>query len=110
MIKKKTNIDIHIHLDEKNIPEEIFWNSKDGNILNKTCKAFILSIWNNNKEETSTIELWIKNMPIQDMNKFFYHTFVSIGNAYERATSNKIISQEIKKFGYNFFKKVHKSN
>lgn len=108
MIKKKTNIDIHIHLDEKNIPEKIFWDSKDGNIFNKTCKAFILSIWNNNREETSTIELWIKNMPVEEINKFFYQTFFSIGNAYERATSNKIISQEIKNFGDKFFQKVKK--
>lgn len=107
MIKKKTNINLQIHLDEKNIPEKIFWHSQDGNISNAECKAFILSIWNNNKEETSTLELWIKNMPIQDMNKFFYHTFLAIGNAYQRATSNQIISQEIKNFGYEFLKKVH---
>lgn len=107
MIKKKTYIQVNIYLDDKNIPEKIFWTSKDGNIFNKECDSLILSIWSNNKKETSRIELWTKNMPVNSMNKFFYDIFISMSNAYERATLNKKLSKYIYDFGIFFAEKVN---
>lgn len=107
MIQKKTYLQIQIFLDEKNIPEKIFWSSKDQNIYHHNCNSFMLFIWSNHKKETSRIELWTKNMPISNMNQFFYDIFIALSKAYKRATSNDALSKEILEFGYNFAKKVN---
>lgn len=105
MIKKTTDIQIQISLDENHIAEEIKWSAKDGDVFNKSCKAFMLYIWDN-KEETIHMNLWTKKMPIENMKKFFYQIFISLGDVYQKATLDKIIAEEIYNFGRQFAEKV----
>ncbi|XOD67474.1 MAG: gliding motility protein GldC [Flavobacteriales bacterium Tduv] len=106
MIKKKTNIQIQVILDENHVPEEIHWSAEDGGVFNKPCKALMLSIWDNAQEETARMELWTKEMPVEDMKKFFHQVFISMGNTYQRATSDEAVAGKIRDFGYRFMEKT----
>ena len=71
-VHKKTNISIDVNLDENNIPLEIKWNAPDGGVSEMDTKAVLLSLWDSNKKETLKIDLWVKEMPLDQMQLFFY--------------------------------------
>ena len=44
-------------------------------------------------------------MMVDEMADFFYQTFMSMADTYQRATRNAEISQDIKQFAHGFYKK-----
>lgn len=77
---KKSEINIEVILDENRIPEEIYWSADDGNIYKEESKAMLLSMWDSKKKETLRIDLWTKDMPVDEMKKFFHQTLVAMTN------------------------------
>ena len=73
-IVKKTQISIDINMDENNIPEEIKWTAPDGGILNMNTKAILLSFWDSENQESLKMDLWVKDMPVDQMQLFFHQT------------------------------------
>ena len=69
-----------VELDENKIPEKITWSASDGGVENKPSKAVFLSVWDHDPQETLKIDLWTKDMPIDQMNVFFHQTFQLIKN------------------------------
>ena len=65
---KKSEIKFLVSLDKDNIPEKIEWNAEDSsnNKLSDT-KAISLSLWDDNKKNTPSINLWTKEMKTDDM-------------------------------------------
>ena len=61
-----------ISLDENKVPEQISWSAKDGGISNMQSKAILLSFWDSKKQETLKMDLWVKDMPIDQMKLFFH--------------------------------------
>ena len=68
---KKTRISFDVELDENKVPEKITWSAPDGGVSNEKSKAVFLSVWDDNKQETLKIDLWTKDMPLDQMNVFF---------------------------------------
>ncbi len=86
---KKTQISFDIELDENKIPEKINWSANDGGIKNKESKAVFLSVWDHEPQETLKIDLWTKDMPVDQMNVFFHQTLVSMSDTFLRSTIMK---------------------
>lgn len=105
MIKKNTEINIHVGLDENHVPEKISWSAQDGGVKDASCKALMLSLWNDLRMESERIDLWVKEMPLDDMKKFFHQTFLSMADTYYRATSDEKLQKEIVEFARAFAKK-----
>lgn len=69
---KESNIRVKVELDEKNIPEKIFWKADDsGQAGLQETRAFDLNIWDHERKETLRIGLWGKEMTVEEI-KFFY--------------------------------------
>lgn len=101
---KEALIEIKVILDENNIPNEIIWNAEDGGIQNQKTDSVLISIWNKEKSEALRLDLWTKEMTIDNMNRFFYQIFISLSNTYQVATGEKNLSSFIKDFAENFAK------
>ena len=95
---KETEITIKVKLDQNNIPEEIMWSAPDGGMKDQLSKAIFLSFWDSRQKETLKMDLWTKEMPIDEMNEFFYQSILTMGEAFYRATENIKIKNAIKKF------------
>ena len=96
--KKQANINILVELDENKIPEKLIWSAPDGGVESEISKAIFLSIWDHKNKESLSIDLWTKEMPIDEMNEFFYQSILTMGEAFYRATENNKIKDAIKKF------------
>lgn len=101
---KKSNISIDVSLDEKNIPERIEWTAQDGGVKHKPTKATMLSFWDEINKEALRIDLWTKDMPVDDMKIFYHQIFVSMANSYQTATNDKDTANLIREFAENYAK------
>jgi len=99
---KKTQISIDIELDENHIPEKMNWNAEDGGIRNQETKAVMVSVWDDKDKEALRIDLWTKEMPMDDMKRFYHQIFISMANSYQRATNEDEVAGSIIEFAENF--------
>ena len=88
-IKKTTSINIQIELDENNIPEKMKWSAQDGGVDNEETQAILLSFWDAKTQETLKMDLWVKEMPIDQMQKFFHQTLMLLAKLFTRLLKTK---------------------
>lgn len=105
-IKHTSKITFTIDLDENKIPEQISWNAEDGGIDNESSKAIMLSVWDHNKKDTLRMDLWTKDMPVDEMKQFYHQTLVSMASSFERATNDKKMSDTMRDFCEYFAEKL----
>ena len=104
---KQSEIKFAITLDENKIPERIQWEANDSGVVRKQdCSASMLSIWDSKDNTYMRIDLWTKDMPVDDMKRFFYESFMSMADTYQRATQDTSGSLEIRKFSESFAQKA----
>ena len=102
---KDSEIKFIISLDENKVPEKIQWEASDSGVFGrKECSATMLSIWDSKDHTTMRIDLWTKEMPVDDMKRFFYESFMSMADTYQRATQDTANAEEIRKFSNAFAK------
>ncbi|WP_119057697.1 gliding motility protein GldC [Candidatus Ornithobacterium hominis] len=102
--EKKSNISVEISLDENHVPDRLEWSAPDGGINHQPTKAVMLSFWDETKKEALRIDLWTKDMPVDDMKIFFHQVFISMSNSYENATSDKNTAKLIREFAETYAK------
>jgi len=68
MSEKNKKIDIEVELDEKNIPENIRWSATDLQGYDEAnCRAMILAMWDHQRKDTLRLDLWTKDMTVDEM-------------------------------------------
>ena len=73
--KKISKIEIKVELDNNKVPEKIRWTASDGNINNQETKALFYPFGIQKNKESLRIDLWTKDMPLDEM-KLFYQTLL----------------------------------
>lgn len=111
MTKHKTSkIELVVELDENRIPEKLNWSAEDGGITNEEARAIMLSVWDGNAKETLRIDLWTKDMPVDEMKQFFHQTLVSMSDTFNRATQDEKMTATMKDFCDYFAEKLELKN
>ncbi len=95
-----------VELDENRVPEKLSWTAQDGGIDAEEAKAILLSIWDSKTQETLRIDLWTKDMPVDEMKKFFHQTFVAMSDTFERATGDEKMTSTMRDFCEYFAEKM----
>ncbi|OBQ57399.1 gliding motility protein GldC [Tamlana sp. s12] len=102
----KSRIELNVELDENRIPETLHWTAEDGGITNEEAKAMMLAVWDAKAKEALRIDLWTKDMPVDDMKVFFHQTLVSMSDTFYRATQDEKMSATMKDFCDYFAEKL----
>ena len=98
MANKVSNINIQVEVDENHVPESLNWTAEDGGVKDEEAKAMLLSIWDSKQQETLRIDLWTKDMPVDEMKKFFHQTLVAMSDTFNRATQDEKMTATMKDF------------
>lgn len=104
--KHVSDIKIQVELDENRVPEKLCWSAKDGGVDMADSKAMLLSVWDSNTQETLRIDLWTKDMPVDEMKKFFHQTLVAMADTFERATEEDKMAATMRDFCDYFAEKL----
>ena len=107
MSKFKSKIELNVALDENKIPESLSWTAEDGGISNEKAKAIMLSVWDSNAKESLRIDLWTKDMPVDEMKMFFHQTLVAMSDTFHRATQDEKMTATMKDFCDYFAEKLN---
>ena len=103
---KTTEISIQVDLNENNLPVEMRWNAEDSNVRNSIASALFLSLWDPKQKNTMKIDLWTKDMSVEEMKQFFHQSLLSMADTFEKATGENLICEDLRDFCYHFAEKM----
>jgi gliding motility-associated protein GldC len=66
----------------------------------------LLSIWDAKAKETLRIDLWTKDMPVDEMKIFFHQTLVAMTDTFQRATGDEKMAGAMTDFCDYFAEKL----
>lgn len=100
-IVKTSHINFSINLDKDNLPLNIQWEADDADVAGKQdAKSVILALWDGQQQNALRIDLWTKDMNVDEMNLFLFQTIATLADTFERATDNKEVAEEIRDFSH----------
>jgi len=104
---KKAEIKLTIELDDNNVPENITWESTDTeNKEALAVKSMMLALWDHNYKNSLRIDLWTKDMPVDEMKRFFYETLQTMADSFLRATGETNIVEDLRDYCAHFAEKM----
>ncbi len=102
-----SEIKLTVGLDENRVPETLNWSAQDGGVDNEEVKAMLLSVWDSKNKESLKIDLWTKDMPVDEMKIFFHQTLVSLSDTFMKATQDEKMTATMKDFCAYFAEKLN---
>ena len=107
MAKKTSSISIEVTVDENKVPEKIIWSAMDGGMENEVAQAMLLALWDGESQETLRVDLWIKEMPVDQMKMFFHQSLLTMSDTYLKATQDEKMAAAMKEFCNYFAEKLN---
>lgn len=102
-----SSIHINVTLDQDKMPDTISWSAPGGGVDDpQEAKSLLLGLWDGNEKAALRIDLWTKNMRVDEMNDFFFQSFMGMADTYFRAVKNESLTEEIRAFAKEFHKKA----
>src|SRR6478752_2373275 len=101
-----STITIDVQLDPEKVPQQISWKASDSTAdAAQRAKAMMISFWDGADKSALRIDLWTKDMMVDEMSDFFYQTIMSMADTYHRATHQHELVDDMKKFAKDFYNK-----
>jgi gliding motility-associated protein GldC len=107
----KSTISIDVHLDEQKIPERLSWSATQSTMEEpQDAKAMMLSFWDGKEKAAMRIDLWTKDMMMDEMADFVYQNMMTMADGFERATRQAELARDMKIFAKAFMQKFQQKN
>jgi len=95
MNMKKSQINFTVELDQNNIPEKIVWDATDKpEMQSNETKTVSIALWDHKQKNTLRIDLWTKDMPVEEMKRFFIDCLGGLGQSMLTATGDEFMASE----------------
>lgn len=93
---KKSTIQFSVELDQNNVPERILWDATDKpeDTASET-KSISVSLWDSKQKNTMRIDLWTKDMPVDEMKRFYIECVGGIAQSVLSSTGDERMAHEI---------------
>ncbi|SRR5688572_29056044 len=103
---RQSTIKIDVLLDPNKIPEQINWQATDSSAdLSQKAKAMSVAFWDAADKTALRIDLWTKDMMVDEMGDFYYQMLMGMADSFKRSTNQEALSEEMKNFARDFFEK-----
>jgi gliding motility-associated protein GldC len=103
---QQSTITIDVILDQDKVPQQINWKASDSTAdRTQKSKAMMLSFWDGADKAAMRIDLWTKDMMVDEMADFYYQTMMTMADTFSRATRNNLLVNDMKEFAASFYKK-----
>ncbi len=106
---KISEIKFSVQLDENQLPETIDWETRDGSSKDSeksSSKSVLIAIWDKKESATLRIDLWTKDMSIDEMKQFYYQSLLSMADTFKKATGEDKITEDLKDYCAHFAEKM----
>ena len=92
---KTTELSFKVTVDENNLPVKITWEAPDAGERSE-CKSVMIALWDAKENNTLRIDLWTKEMMVDEMKKFYHQNIMTLTDTYIRATGDTKTADLIK--------------
>lgn len=93
---KKSTIQFTVHLDDNNTPEKIEWDATDKPEPGQTeTKSISVSLWDDRQKNTMRIDLWTKDMPVDEMKRFYIDCIGGLSQSVLTSTGDEKMAAEM---------------
>lgn len=103
---KKSEIKFTVTLDEAKMPVQIDWSASDADV-ESSSKAIMLSVWDAREKNTLRIDLWTREMMVDEMKQFYHQSLLSMADSFERATGEKEAAKAMRNFAQDFGERMN---
>lgn len=105
--KKQSEIKFTVTVDENQVPEKITWEAEENGEMKKhECRSALISLWDPEQKTSLRIDLWTKEMMVDEMNHFFCQSLLTMADTFERATGKKEMAEGIRLFSKDFAERL----
>ncbi len=94
----RKKIEFEVQIDENHLPKKISIDTSDSFVKEKDLKALFVSAWQSKKKETLRIDLWTKDMPVNDMFIFFHQSLLSMAQNLEKSTGHEKLAGALRDY------------
>ncbi|MBI3502841.1 MAG: gliding motility protein GldC [Bacteroidetes bacterium] len=103
---KTSEINFRVALDDNNLPLSIDWEASEAN-EKSSAKSAMITLWDAKEQNTLRIDLWTKDMLVDEMKIFFHQTLLSMADTLKRATGEDAMAEDLKDFCAHFADKMN---
>lgn len=108
MASDTADIRISVRNDGEGVTD-IRWQADDSSEPGEQrAAAMLLALWDPEARNALRIDLWTREMTVQDMNDFFFQTLLTLADTYRNATGDAEMMAEIKIFAREFAERAVK--
>lgn len=94
-----------IEMDENKVPENIHWEATDSGDKG-VADAMLISMWDKDEKNTLKIDLWTKDMLVDDMKLLVHQTMLTMSDTFQKATGEDEMADEMRAFAQRFGEKL----
>lgn len=103
---KTSEINFKVTLDENSLPLSINWEARGMN-EKSSCKSVLISLWDAKENNTLKIDLWTKDMLVDEMKVFFHQTLLSMADTLKKSTGEEKMAEDLKDYCAHFADKMN---
>jgi gliding motility-associated protein GldC len=102
----QSTIKIDVLLDPDKVPQQINWTASDSTAdMAQKAKAMCIAFWDGADRSAMRIDLWTKDMMVDEMAEFYYQMMMTMADTFKRATQQQELTDDMKKFAKEFYDK-----
>lgn len=105
-MSQSSDIRLSVTSDDDGV-RDIAWEADDAPEPGvQHAKAMFLALWDADARNAMRIDLWTRDLTIDDMNDFLFQTLLTLADTYRNATGDKELMSDIKIFAREFAAKA----
>jgi gliding motility-associated protein GldC len=92
---KKSTVNFTVQLDANNLPDKIYWDATDkpDPTVSET-KSISIALWDEKQKSTLRIDLWTKDMPVNEMKRFYIDCLGGLAQSMLSSTGDEVMANE----------------
>lgn len=100
-MNKKSEIRIIVELNENNLPVKMNWTSSENN-EGGDCKSFFLALWDEKEQSSLHLNLWTKDMNIEEMRQFVHQMLLNQSDILKKATGDEALAASLYDYSHEY--------
>tara|TARA_B100001758_G_C18152774_1_gene474935 strand:- start:402 stop:725 length:324 start_codon:yes stop_codon:yes gene_type:complete len=103
----KQTLKFEVELDENNLPNSIKMLEDQAKNSTINLKALMIAAWDAKRKETLRVDIWTKDMPVNDMFILYHQNMMGMATSLEKSTGQDKLAQALRDY-CDFFAKQTK--
>ena len=102
----KKILKFEVTLDENNLPEGIDMLGDEVDDRSINLKALMIAAWDSKKKETLRVDIWTKDMPVNDMFILYHQNMMGMATSLEKSTGEGKLAEGLRDYCAFFAEKT----